>query len=304
MNRALRIGTRDSALALWQAKTLQERLLELGINATLHPIKSQGDLDLEQPLYAMGITGIFTKTLDIALLNKDIDIAIHSMKDVPTQLPKGIVQAAVLERGATADVMVWKNKIAKAKDKRIIATGSLRRKGQWLTKNPQDKVVPLRGNIQTRLKKLQEEDWDGAIFAEAALERLAINDEIVERLEQLLPAPAQGALMIVCRLENEDIAQQLTLLNDRETEVCTQIEREFLSTLEGGCTAPIGALATFSEGQIHFSGGLYSLKGSSPQEIKRSFGIKDAASMGRTLAQELRQQGGDKLMQEFKKGHA
>lgn len=304
MNRALRIGTRDSALALWQANTLQERLLELGISAELVPIKSQGDLNLEQPLYAMGITGIFTKTLDIALLNKDIDLAIHSMKDVPTKLPKGIVQAAVLERGPVRDIIVWKNAMAKAKEAKTIATGSLRRKAQWGKQNPQDKIVPLRGNIQTRLKKLQEEDWDGAIFAEAALHRLEIKEEIIEPLNQLLPAPAQGALMVVCRLEDEDIAQQLTLLNDREVEICTQIERDFLSTLEGGCTAPIGAYAYCDNDTIHFSGGLYSLKGSPPQEIKKNFPKKEAHQMGAILAKELLQQGGDTLMKEFKKGHA
>ena len=301
MNRALRIGTRDSALALWQANTLQERLLELGISAELVPIKSQGDLNLEQPLYAMGITGIFTKTLDIALLNKDIDLAIHSMKDVPTKLPKGIVQAAVLERGPVRDIIVWKNAMAKAKEAKTIATGSLRRKAQWGKQNPQDKIVPLRGNIQTRLKKLQEEDWDGAIFAEAALHRLEIKEEIIEPLDQLLPAPAQGALMVVCRIEDESIAQQLTLLNHREAEICTQIERDFLSTLEGGCTAPIGAYAHCENDTMHFSGGLYSLKGSPSQEIKKSFPKKDAYEMGAILAQELLQQGGDTLMKEFKK---
>ena len=304
MNRALRIGTRDSALALWQAKTMQESLLELGISAELVPIKSQGDLNLEQPLYDMGITGIFTKTLDIALLNKDIDLAIHSMKDVPTKLPKGIVQAAVLERGPVRDIIVWKNSMAKAKETKTIATGSLRRKSQWKMQNPQDKIVPLRGNIQTRLKKLQEEDWDGAIFAEAALHRLEIKNEIIEPLDQLLPAPAQGALMVVCRLEDEDIAQQLTLLNDREAEICTQVERDFLSTLEGGCTAPIGAYAYCDNDTVHFSGGLYSLKGSTPKEIKKSFAKKEVREMGETLAKELLQQGGDALMKEFKKGHA
>ena len=304
MNRVMRIGTRDSALALWQANTLQERLLELGITAELVPIKSQGDLNLDQPLYAMGITGIFTKSLDIALLNKDIDIAIHSMKDVPTQLPKGIVQAAVLERGPVGDIMVWKNNMAKAKETKTIATGSLRRKAQWMAGNPQDKIVPLRGNIQTRLKKLQEENWDGAIFAEAALHRLNIKDEIVEPLNHLLPAPAQGALMVVCRLENEDIAQQLTLLNDREAEICTQVERDFLSTLEGGCTAPIGAYAYCEKDTVHFKGGLYSLGGSRPQEIKKSFPKKETDKMGAILAKALLQQGGDILMKEFKKGHA
>lgn len=304
MNRALRIGTRDSALALWQANTLQERLLELGISAEIISIKSQGDLNLDQPLYAMGITGVFTKTLDIALLKNDIDIAIHSMKDVPTQLPKGIIQAAVLERGAVGDIMVWKNHMAKAKDTKTIATGSLRRKAQWAKQNPQDKIVPLRGNIQTRLKKLQEEDWDGAIFAEAALHRLEIKDEIIEPLNELLPAPAQGALMVVCRLEDEDIAQQLTLLNDREAEICTQVERDFLSALEGGCTAPIGAYAYCEKDIVHFNGGLYSLKGSTPQEIKKSFAKKEVNEMGAILAKELLQQGGDVLMKEFKKGHA
>lgn len=303
MNKALRIGTRDSALALWQAETLQESLLELGINATLHPIKSEGDLNLEQPLYAIGITGIFTKTLDIALLNKDIDIAIHSMKDVPTKLPKGIVQAAVLERGPVNDVMVWKNKNAPQKKQRTIATGSLRRKAQWLRQHPKDAVVPLRGNIQTRLKKLQQEEWDGAIFAQAALERLEIHQELVEPL-QLVAAPAQGALMVVCRLEDESIAQQLTLLNDRSAELCTQVERDFLSTLEGGCTAPIGAYAYCEGENIHFSGGLYSLEGGEAQEIQRSFAKKEAAVMGRVLAKELLQNGGDKLMKEFKKNHA
>ena len=304
MNRALRIGTRDSALALWQAKTMQESLQELGISAELVPIKSQGDLNLKQPLYDMGITGIFTKTLDIALLNKDIDLAIHSMKDVPTKLPKGIVQAAVLERGPVRDIIVWKNSMAKAKETKTIATGSLRRKAQWGAQNPQDKIVPLRGNIQTRLKKLQEEDWDGAIFAEAALHRLEIKNEIIEPLDQLLPAPAQGALMVVCRIEDEDIAQQLTLLNDREAEICTQVERDFLSTLEGGCTAPIGAYAYCDNDTVHFSGGLYSLKGSTPKEIKKSFAKKEVREMGETLAKELLQQGGDALMKEFKKGHA
>jgi hydroxymethylbilane synthase len=226
------------------------------------------------------------------------------MKDVPTKLPKGIVQAAVLERGPVRDIIVWKNSMAKAKETKTIATGSLRRKAQWGAQNPQDKIVPLRGNIQTRLKKLKGEDWDGAIFAEAALHRLEIKNKIIEPLDHLLPAPAQGALMVVCRLEDEDIAQQLTLLNDGEAEICTQVERDFLSTLEGGCTAPIGAYAYCDHDTVHFSGGLYSLKGSTPQEIKKSFAKKEAREMGEILAKELLQQGGYALMKEFKKGHA
>lgn len=304
MNNPLRIGTRDSELALWQANTLKNRLLELGIQAKLIPIKSQGDLDLNQPLYAMGITGIFTKTLDIALLNKRIDIAIHSMKDVPTLLPKGIVQAAVLERGEVGDVMIWRNKAAKTKTKRTIATGSLRRKAQWLNLHPSDEVVALRGNIQTRLNKLKTSDWDGAIFAQAALKRLEINTQELEPLTSVLPAPAQGALMVVCRLEDEYIAQQLTLLNDRKTEICTSLEREFLRQLEGGCTAPVGALAQCQNKTIHFSGGLYSLEGNPAQEIQASFDLHETTGKGLHLAQKLLAQGGEQLMKEFKAKNA
>ena len=299
MNKPLRIGTRDSALALWQATTLQDRLAELGMESTLVPLKSQGDLDLQQPLYAMGVTGIFTKALDSALLNQEIDLAIHSMKDVPTQLPKGIVQAAVLERGPVEDVIVWKNTTAKEKDHRVIATGSLRRKAQWQRKYAKDKIVDLRGNIQTRLEKLHENDWDGAIFAAAALERLEITGELVEPLNDFLPAPAQGALMVVCHVANEYIAQQLTLLNDRNSELSTHIEREFLKTLEGGCTAPIGALARIEEGTIHFSGGVYSLKGAKAKTIHADFPVDQAKDKGIALAQELLRNGGDELMKEF-----
>lgn len=299
MNKPLRIGTRDSALALWQATTLQDRLAELGMESTLVPIKSQGDLDLQQPLYAMGVTGIFTKALDSALLNQEIDLAIHSMKDVPTQLPKGIVQAAVLERGPVEDVIVWKNTTAKEKDHRVIATGSLRRKAQWQRKYTKDKIVDLRGNIQTRLEKLHENDWDGAIFAAAALERLEITGELVEPLNDFLPAPAQGALMVVCHVADEYIAQQLTLLNDRNSELSTHIEREFLKTLEGGCTAPIGALAIIEEGTVHFSGGVYSLKGAKAKTIHADFPVDQAKDKGIALAQELLRNGGDELMKEF-----
>ena len=303
MNRSIRIGTRDSALALWQAKTLQERLIEIGITSELVPIKSEGDLNLVQPIYAMGVTGVFTKKLDSALLNKQIDVAIHSMKDVPTQLPEGIVQAAVLERGLTNDVIVWKNNASQKKAQRTIATGSLRRKAQWISRSPEDIIVPLRGNIQTRLSKLKDEYWDGAIFAEAAISRLEISGEIIEPLLGFIPAPAQGALLVVCRLEDEEIGQQLTLLNNRDSERCTQIERDFLHTLEGGCTAPIGALARCENKKIHFIGGLYSLKGSSSQKIKATFPVDEAAGKGKELAKQLLQEGGASLMKEFRENH-
>ncbi|MDC1030048.1 hydroxymethylbilane synthase [Flavobacteriaceae bacterium] len=301
MNSPLRIGTRESPLALWQANNLQEKLKTLGIVSTLVAVKSQGDLDLTQPLYSMGITGIFTKTLDSALLNKTVDIAIHSMKDVPTLLPEGIVQTAVLKRGLVMDVMVWKNKEVKKKKTRIIATGSLRRKAQWLALYPNDIVVPLRGNIQTRLEKLHStNDWDGAIFAEAALERLAIQNETIDKLKDLIPAPAQGALMVVSRTEDTQIHELLAPLNDQESERCTFVERDFLRTLEGGCTAPIGALATYKKGAIKFTGGLYSLKGNKAEEVSATFPPEEYKEKGRELAIQLLAHGGANLMKEFK----
>ena len=165
MSKIIRIGTRDSELALWQAKTVQAQLEKLGHKTVLVPVKSTGDLVLNKPLYELGITGVFTKTLDIAMLNEEIDIAVHSLKDVPTLLPKGIVQAAVIKRGNVSDTLVFKNneEFLSAREG-VIATGSLRRRAQWLNRYPTHTVVGLRGNVNSRLEKLENSDWNGAIF--------------------------------------------------------------------------------------------------------------------------------------------
>lgn len=301
MNSPLRIGTRDSQLAMWQANRLKKLLEENKMLSELVPVKSEGDLNLEQPLYTMGTVGIFTKTLDQALLANRIDLAIHSMKDVPTQLPKGIKKAAVLKRGVAEDIVVWKSPENANKKQRTLATGSLRRKAQWLHHWPQDRCVPLRGNIQTRLSKLHNSNWDGAIFAAAALERLEISDEFIMPLEEFIPAPAQGALMIVTREENESLCQALNVLNHEETDLCTQIERDFLRTLEGGCTAPIGAHAQIKQGMLHFIGGLYSLQEKKPAILKVSTSLEEAN--GALFANELLRANGRELILEFKKSH-
>ena len=163
MEKVLRIGTRDSELAMWQAKKVQSLLENLGYTTTLVPVKSQGDLTLDIPLYEMGITGVFTKVLDVAMLQGHIDIAVHSMKDVPTMLPQGIVKGAVLERANVQDVLVHKGNLDfLSMAEATIATGSLRRKAQWLRRYPTHRVENLRGNIATRLRKLQEQPWQGA----------------------------------------------------------------------------------------------------------------------------------------------
>ena len=196
MDRVLRIGTRDSELALWQARKVQSLLEALGYITKLVPVKSQGDLTLDIPLYAMGITGVFTKVLDIALLQDKIDIAVHSMKDVPTLLPQGIVKGAVLKRANVQDVLVYKENLDfLTQQEVIIATGSLRRKSQWLRRYPTHTIENLRGNINTRLQKPEDSSWQGAIFAAAALERLNKNQLQVKALDWMTPAPAQGAII-------------------------------------------------------------------------------------------------------------
>jgi len=301
MSKIIRIGTRDSELALWQATTVQQKLEALDYDTILVPTKSLGDQVLDKPLYELGVTGIFTKTLDVALLKGDIDIAVHSMKDVPTQLPKGIVQVAVLERAITYDILVHKGTTFLDTDQpATIATGSLRRKAQWLHKYPNHKVVDLRGNVNTRLLKLIENDWQGAIFAQAGLERIKLLPKDAIQLDWMIPAPAQGAMLVVAKEEDNFTREALGKLNHSETEICTTIEREFLRTLEGGCTAPIGALAQLKDRALHFEGVVFSLDGTQKIDIKKEVKLSDAKDLGKMCAEEVLQKGGDKLMQEIR----
>ena len=227
MQKIIRIGTRESQLALWQANKVRKELEELGYETEIVPIKSTGDIVLDKPLYELGITGIFTKNLDIAMLNGDIDIAVHSLKDVPTVLPEGIIQAAVLKRANQNDILVLKdNEEFFGQPKGVIATGSLRRKAQWLNRYPSHQVEDLRGNVNTRLQKLQENDWNGAIFAAAGLERIGLRPKGAINLSWMIPAPAQGAVMVTALDEDEDIKAICKEINDPETDTCTGSERE------------------------------------------------------------------------------
>jgi len=300
MSKIIRIGTRDSELALWQAHTVEKKLNDLGYKTEILAVKSQGDIILDKPLYELGITGIFTKTLDIAMINGQVDIAVHSMKDVPTALPIGIVQAAVLERANTLDILVHKGNLDFLNGEGIIATGSLRRQAQWLNKYPNHKVVDLRGNINTRMQKLQESDWNGAIFAAAGLERINLKPSNYIDLDWMIPAPAQGAMVVVAMADDEFSRQALNELNDIDTEVCTHIERQFLKTLEGGCTAPIGALAVFVEDDILFKGVLFSIDGKQKIEIEKTVPMQEWKKLGFYCAKEILENGGAELMTEIK----
>lgn len=297
----IRIGTRDSELALWQAKTVEKKLNDLGYQTEIIAVKATGDIILDKPLYELGITGIFTKTLDIAMLNGDVDIVVHSMKDVPTQLPKGIVQAAVLERANVLDILVHKGNTDFLSTEGIIASGSLRRKAQWLNKYPLHKVEDLRGNVNTRLQKLKDNNWNGAIFAAAGLERINLKPETFIELDWMIPAPAQGTMLVVA-MENDDFCKNaVAKLNHKETEICTHIERQFLRTLEGGCTAPIGALASVKKDIIYFRGALFSLDGKQKFSIEKNCTFEEYKTFGMLCAKDVLLKGGNELMKELRK---
>ena len=324
MNKVLRIGTRDSQLAVWQATLVQDQLKRNGIATELVYMKSDGDIDLVTPLYEIGVQGIFTKTLDAALLSNRIDLAVHSMKDVPTQLARGIQQAAVLERASYKDILVIKNELSdisdalgfvngewsvvSEKDKLTfhdspltIATSSVRRKAQWLNRYPNHTLENLRGNVNTRLRKVSESHWDGAIFAAAGLERIGLRPENSIELDWMLPAPAQGAIMVVCREEaDHETKSILGLLNDPVTALCTGIERDFLKTLLGGCTTPISALAEWKDENISFRGHILSVDGKEKIETEFHKPALQSGDLGRKAAEELLAKGAAKIVKEIR----
>ena len=315
MTKLWNIGTRDSQLALWQANWAKDLLFNLGVQTALVPVKSEGDIDLVTPLYEMGVQGIFTKTLDIAMLKGDIDIAVHSMKDVPTQLPKGIIQAAVLPRANYGDVLVLNDQmlnnkcneaIGKVEDKShvhqdlVIATSSVRRRAQWLHRFPTHRLESLRGNVNSRLRKVYESDWNAAIFAKAGLERINVLPANAIDIDWMLPAPAQGAVVVVVREENKELFEIVQRLNDSNTALCTKIERDFLRTLLGGCTTPISALAVVENGYVNFVGQLMSLDGKEKIEVRRLSLIEEAANIGVEAGLEILDNGGRPIIEKIK----
>ena len=297
----LKIGTRNSPLALWQAQEVESTLKTLGFETEIVPIISSGDKNLNQPLYALGITGVFTKDLDIALLNKEIDIAVHSLKDVPTQLPHNIQISAVLERDFPEDVLV-RNVDSEPLDIEVlkIATSSLRRRAFWLKEFPETEFADIRGNVQTRLKKLDDGIANATIFSLAGIKRMNL-DITYEQIPFLLQAPSQGVVAIASLSDNDKLNERLKTISHKETEICVTIEREFLKTLEGGCTAPIGAKAEMLDGQIRFIGRLCSLDGKNCIETDEIFDWNDSENFGEKIALKVLENGGKELMEEIRK---
>ncbi len=298
----IKIGTRASQLALWQANLVKSQLENLGYQAQIIEITSTGDEVLDKPLHQIGGFGLFTKTLDNAMLRGEIDIAVHSLKDVPTDLHEKIAQAAVLERANISDVLVLKNNtdFLKNEENAIIATGSLRRTAQWLHKYPKHTITDLRGNVNTRLQKLIDNNWNGAIFAAAGLERIELLPENHMMLDWMIPAPAQGAIMITALKADTKILEICAQINHKNTEMAVAVERQFMKTLEGGCTAPIGGNAKITGETISFKGILIAIDGSEKVEVEKSVQLSDWKNLGQLCAEEVLNNGGKKLMESIK----
>lgn len=302
MKTNLIIGTRQSLLALWQSNYIAARLREEypGCEVTLKKIVTKGDRILDVPLAKIGGKGLFTKEIEQELLDGTIDLAVHSLKDMPTVLPEGLCLTVITERANAGDAFV-SNKYSSIEEMpkgAVLGTSSLRRRAQFLAKRPDLKIVDLRGNVDTRLKKLDEGQMDAIILAAAGLTRLGHQDRIKQIIphEYCLPAVGQGALAIECRTDNFKVRQMLDFLNDTDTRLATDAERAFLGLIEGGCQVPIGVHATVQDGHIHIEAVIASLDGNTVLRDTAEGNAADAAALGRTLGQKMLDNGGREIL--------
>jgi hydroxymethylbilane synthase len=305
----VRIGTRGSELALWQTryvKTLLESRFP-GIVIDVQTIKTTGDKILDAPLAKIGDKGLFTKELEAALLDERIDLAVHSYKDVPTTIPEDLAIAAVLEREDVHDVFIGHPKspnqlFMTLPHHAVIATGSLRRKCQVLNVRQDIQIVDIRGNLSTRLKKLDESNWDGIILAKAGVTRLGWAQRITEILpyEIMLPAVGQGALAIEMRNGDKHMEELLRTLHHLPTALTVTAERSLLRHLEGGCQIPIGAYGQVQGNELLLDAVIGSLDGKRVVKGNRSGSYTDAEQIGIMLAEELLKRGGKEILNEIR----
>ena len=301
------IGTRGSKLALFQANLVKSKLekayptLEVVINI----IKTKGDKILDIALSKIGDKGFFTKEIQDALYKKHVDIAVHSLKDLPTELPKGTRIGAIMERASHRDVLVSIDgkKLADFTSEDKIATSSLRRKSQLLQINKQVKVIEIRGNVDTRIRKMHDGHCQGLIMAAAGIERLGLQEHISEYLNetQMLTAPGQGAIAIEIREEDNSTLEFLSVLNHKESVICVTAERSFLNRLEGGCQIPFAAHATLDGDHLVLEGLVATLDGRKMQRETIKGNSKDAIQLGIDLANSIKNNGGYEILEEIKK---
>lgn len=297
------IGSRGSELALWQTHyvkaTLEKHFPELQLEIKI--IKTTGDKMLDVALAKIGDKGLFTKQIETALLNREIDLAVHSLKDLQTVQPEGLIIGAVSKRETPNDILVSKKyaSINELPHGAKVATGSLRRRSQLLNYRPDLEIFEIRGNVPTRIAKFEESDLDAMILAFAGVHRLGLNEHIAEIIpfEIMLPAVGQGAMAIEIRNDDAELREFLHVLNDTETETCVTAERTFLRTLEGGCQVPIGANAVIEDGKIHLEGMVGNLDGSVNWREKIVGAAGDAEDLGKRLADNLIAKGANELLE-------
>ncbi|MEG1915000.1 MAG: hydroxymethylbilane synthase [Acidaminococcaceae bacterium] len=305
MKQNMIIGTRQSLLALWQSNHIAQRLRQQypQCQVTLKKIVTKGDRILDVPLAQIGGKGLFTKELETALLEEEIDLAVHSLKDMPTQLPDGLVLTAITQRANAGDAFV-SNKHQRIEDLppgAIIGTSSLRRRAQLLAARPDLQIVDLRGNVDTRLKKLDTGNMDAIILAAAGLERLGYGERIKEIIPKsyCLPAVGQGALAIETRTNDATMRGLLDFLNDEPSKQATDAERAFLGLLEGGCQVPIGVHAEVTDSFITIEAIIASLDGTVVLRDRITGPVTANISLGRTLGNKMLDNGGRKILDEI-----
>lgn len=301
--KVIRIATRQSPLALWQAEHVADLLVRAfpGLKTELVKMVTRGDKILDAPLAKVGGKGLFVKELEQGMLEGSADIAVHSMKDVPIEFPSGLHLAAILTREDPTDAFV-SNRYATLNDlpaNARIGTSSLRRECQLKQQFPNAEVLPLRGNVNTRLAKLDAGDYDAIILATAGLKRLGMANRITQSLavSVSLPAVGQGAIGIECRIDDEEINQMLTVLHDTDTGICVSAERAMNTRLNGGCQVPIAGFALLQDGGIFMRGLVGNPDGSVLYRTERSGSLEQAEAIGRMVAEDLLAQGADEILQ-------
>jgi len=305
----LRIGTRGSPLAMAQAfetrKRLQDQFEEMNEEGAIEicVMKTQGDMILDKSLMELGGKGLFTKELDVALLADEVDICVHSMKDVPTWLPEGTVLPCNFPREDTNDAFITKDNkyktILELPDGSVIGTASLRRQAQIMAQNPTLKCVNFRGNVQTRLRKLNDGVVDATLLAIAGLKRMDMDKYATAVLEwdEMLPAVAQGAIGVQCRADDERALKYINALNHMDTHVCVNCERAFLEALDGNCKTPIAGQARIVDGKIKFRGLIAMPDGSQKFTVESEGEIEDALKIGLEAGEKLKADAGDKFFE-------
>lgn len=306
---SLRLGTRASRLARWQAEWVADRLRQLGHAVEIVEIATQGDVEATAPIVDIGAPGAFTKSIQRALLAGDVDLAVHSLKDLPTEAVAGLTLAAVPPRESAADVLVAReaDSFASLPQGARVGTGSLRRQAQLRHARPDLRVEGVRGNVETRLRKLEDGDeggrFDAIVLAEAGLKRLGLAERITEVLswDVMLPAVGQGALGIECREDDAGTRQAVAALDDVATHAAVRAERVLLAELQGGCLAPIGAYVRPEGGEIHLSAVVLSADGSRRLAEEATAPAADADALGQRVAAALLVRGAAKLIAEYRR---